>query len=698
MTPDSFRVSKDGVPVRLEPKAFEVLVYLAERAGEVVTRQELLDNVWKGTFVTENALSRAVAQIRKALGDDLQTPRYIETVPTRGYRLIAPLEHGTDDVVSAPAKRSSRRSLLLAVAAALVLALALSIFLIRRPQVAVTPLQETLGAHQLTRYPGLDLFPSFSPDGSAVAYSSDHSGSVHIYISQLQGGREIQVTSGNDGEIQPAWSPDGRTLAFVSATRGGIWLVPALGGSPVQLTGFGSRPEWSPDGRSIAFQSGVQIEFSATVFESFPPSALWVVDLASGRNRQLTRPGTPVGGHGAPHWRGDGRRIAFVTSNLQTGTIYTIGSDGSALKEIVRRVGDVGTPVYGPDGHSIYYIETQFGGDSRLCRLRLKDDETTVGEPAVLRRSSPGRMHYLALSRDGRRMVWSVIEQSSNLISQSVGPDGLPAGEPKSLTNNTNVRNTVPSFSPDGRQLAYCSIPAGQESNVWLASADGKEARAITSDAGSKYFPHWSPDGTEVVYSVAGGRSFSVNAVSLATGRSRHLLDLPDVTTNTSLSPDGRSITFDHRTGEESVVWTAGLDGTTPRRVTSDSQRAGFPVWSPQGDRLAVAVLFPGGSALGTMPAGGGAIRVLTPAEGECWPNSWSPDGNQIAFARRYHGVWNIWSAAASGREPPRQLTSYASPATIVRFPAWSPDGGRIVFELGVPRGNIWISDTVRRE
>src|SRR5256885_6323390 len=87
----AFRISKRGEPVRIEPKALQVLIVLLQRREQLVTKQELFDTVWPGVAVTENALTRAIAQLRKTLGDDAVAPRYIETVPTRGYRFVAAL-------------------------------------------------------------------------------------------------------------------------------------------------------------------------------------------------------------------------------------------------------------------------------------------------------------------------------------------------------------------------------------------------------------------------------------------------------------------------------------------------------------------------------------------------------------------------------------------------------------------------------
>jgi DNA-binding winged helix-turn-helix (wHTH) protein len=86
---DNFRVTKGGASKQLTPRAFDLLVYLMERRGRVVEKQEIFEAIWKETFVTDNALMRAVKEIRGVLGDNANAPRYLETVHKRGYRFIA---------------------------------------------------------------------------------------------------------------------------------------------------------------------------------------------------------------------------------------------------------------------------------------------------------------------------------------------------------------------------------------------------------------------------------------------------------------------------------------------------------------------------------------------------------------------------------------------------------------------------------
>jgi DNA-binding winged helix-turn-helix (wHTH) protein len=299
-----FRVTRAGESIRLEPKAVELLLFLAANAGRLVTKAEIQEAVWKDTFVADNALTRLVAQIRKALGDDAREARYIETVPTRGYRFVARLESGGEgmgmDAAAAepsPARPRWLRGLRAAAVVATLLALtfvALGLWA-RSGRTAVVLGQaprKGLGGiqRQVSTSAQLNQFPCFSPDGSSVAFTTLRGGSMEIVVRALApGAREVEVTSDGMQNVQPAFSPDGRLIAFHSVKRGGLWLVPASGGVPRQLTTLGSRPAWSPDGAHIAFQSQSWVGSAEGFSVAGEGSTIWVVGSAGGRSPRSRR-------------------------------------------------------------------------------------------------------------------------------------------------------------------------------------------------------------------------------------------------------------------------------------------------------------------------------------------------------------------------------------------------------------------------
>ncbi len=741
--PAAFRLLKAGTPVRIEPKALEVLLHLIERRERVVTKQELLDDVWRGTAVTENSLTRAVAQIRKLLGDDLQSPRYIQTVPTKGYRFIGQLqqeeveaaEERVPEVLPAPppaalvtvdregdrepprgqtlsprlAGRVRRRTAFVVMATIIVTVIAIVAarllvwFLVPRPSPPLPSPGESrpsIAARPLRATARVQSFPTFSPDGESVAYSLEVDGTTHIFRSRIGSADETQVSRG-DGESQPAWSPDGKSIAYVALRRGGIWIVPATGeGEPVRLTTFGSRPQWSPDGREIAFQSDEGTESGWTAFDALPRSTIWIVNVSTGRAAPLTREGHPAGGHGAPAWRRDGNRLAFTSCEVEWCGIYTIARDGSGLATIITDTRGLSSPVFAREGNALYYVLTRYN-NSLLMSVAIDSSgaRTADAAPVRLRSSGPGVMQQVAISRDGFRLAWTLVEESSDLYSIPAQPPSGEGGEAKQLTRNPTFRSIFPAFSPDGTKIAYSAAAAGEDSGIWIVDADGANAKAVAVGPGLKQRTAWSRDGYSILYAAWNAQPMSWKSgpallqVSLVTGRSSVVAELPRDASAPMLSPDGSTVAFNRTFGGVASVWLSPVARTEPRQLTANNAFARFPRWSPSGRQLAVQVRTEGGgSAVGVVDVGSAALKIITTERGDAVPYGWSPDGKEISFAARRAGVWNIYAIPVNGGRE-RKLTGNASTNVWFGSPVWSPAGDRIVYEAGSPKANVWISE-----
>src|SRR2546430_5038866 len=221
--PATFRAFKAGQVISLEPKALRLLLFLIQNRGRLIEKEEILDSIWTGTHVTENALVREIAKLRKTLGDDPKSPKYIQTVHTRGYRFIAEVEvrnpsenlsranseeyelaahantEGHLPVIAAPRQHPQQKSWAMRLAVAgILIALASGILLGLRAHKASNSSATTLPLtiRQITTWSGLDSNPAFSPDGESIAYSSDHNGDFEIYLRSLApDGRDIQLTT-----------------------------------------------------------------------------------------------------------------------------------------------------------------------------------------------------------------------------------------------------------------------------------------------------------------------------------------------------------------------------------------------------------------------------------------------------------------------------------------------------------------------
>lgn len=702
------RVTKAGQPLALEPKAFDLLLLLVSRSGALVTRQEVLDRVWAGVYVTDNAVARVVAQLRRVLGDAARDARYIETVPTRGYRFIGPVQRQlappsvpptvSDEPPGLPAASPqpppvppARNGEHPYWAAAFALLAFLSLFLAwrsaqREPSLSKAPLRT-----QLTSSAGLDAFPAWSPDGTAVAYASDRSGRFELFIRDIAaGGDRLAVTGDGAHNVQPAWSPDGSTLAYHSPGRGGVWVVSRSGGTPRQVSAFGSRPDWSPDGKQLAFQGAPYTEPSAAAFETFGPSSLWTVPVAGGTPRRITTGWRPEGSHTRPTWFPDGKRLFFASQALEVTTFWIVDVTSGALTRVHEPGRRALDPMLTPDGRGVYYVRMDTHFD--LWRLPLDADGTAAGPAQLVLPPSELDVRHVAVHPDGRQLAYVAMSTVAGLRTLPLHPDGVPAGPSIRLAEDAVRTARRPSFSPDARAVVFERQSAGLPPAVWLFDLRHATARVLARTDDGETDPAWSPDGREVYYVTGRGARRALHAVQVDSGAARSVLPLATTEQDVlrpRLSPDGTRLAYTRSQEGQLEVWVRTMSDGTSQRVARLGDGAAFPIWSPDGRALAVDVWRDGHAQAHVVDLASGEVTQISRGVEQAWVRSWSPDGSRVAFAAASEGRWNVWSGTRDGREQ-RQLTRYADEHHYVRNPDWSPKGDRLVYEFASFTGNIW--------
>lgn len=707
---DAYRLHKAGVAVPLEPKAFNLLVWMVQRPAQLLTKQEIFEAIWPRTAVTDHALTRVIALLRRALGDEAREARYIETVPTRGYRWVCPVEvvfhRSASPSIVAESPLQSRRA---GVAAALTLgaaALALSVWAPWRdasgaPSIAVAQGIRAVWPRQQTTHPGLDLQPAYSPQGDALAFVSDFSGAQEIYVRDL-GAAGIETAVTNDGaqNVQPAWSPDGRLLAYHSNRQGGIWIVPARGGIPRQVAATGSRPAWSPDGRRLAFQSDEQIDVTPMAFAVQSGSTLWIVNADGTDLHELTSASHPVGGHAAPAWSRDGRLIAFSNSDAGAGGGLWLLDLATREPRVLYRGQGLFEFVFAPDDSAIYAA----GGEAMIVRLPLdpkthamNGPRTVVPVPGV-----PG-VRGLTMSANGDRLAFAGVSLSSHIWAQPIDSDGSASAPPQQLTNDTSRRNSMAAVSPDGSQVAYMSSRGGEPPNLWVMNRRGGGRVQLTTDDAAEDQPLWSADGRRIAFNSERRGTNGVWTADLRTRREELLFDLTSMRTHADapkpagriaevrLAPSMRRAAFSvvsPATGRR-VMHVTGMGTFAPRALTDGALSVGYPAWSPDERSLAVEVKEGSSTNAGVIDLRSGRLRLVTHERGQTWVRSWSPDGRKIAVAALRNGSWSLqWVEVEGGRQG--TITPPARSNIYMRYPDWSPRGDVVVFERGELRGNIW--------
>ncbi len=692
------RVTRASTPLALEPKAFDLLLLLSANRDRVVEKDEIIERLWRDVGVTDNALTRVVAHLRRDLGDEADRARYIETVRTRGYRFLPELEplRRAPPMAAIPPRRRRLVALSAAIALATAVIALIGLHALRKPA-AVPPTASDARrfAVQMTFAPGYDGEPSFSPDGQSIAYTSERDGALEIFIRRLDGGPELQITHGG-GSVDPAFSPDGRWIAFHSRTRGGLWLVSSLGGEPRQLTESGSQPAWSPDGRQIAFRSQGGWAVGPELWPGAHGSVIAVVDVSSGHTRQLTTMARPPAGQGSPAWLPDGRAIVFAAGDFDRQGIYVVGADDGVVETMVESPGNASDkfevwrdPVPLPDGTAILAVRSTRGDSIERLALPARRREPVAVMPLL-----PLGTCGLAASPDGRRLAYALTSVEGRIEMLPVDDQGHRAGSPRTIAHNPTLRLPNPRFSPDGQWIVCRRFhPGAAIDNLAVNVETGAIREIAPSTGGGAGWGRWWASPTEV--QLGGVR------VDIVTGRRREIGDLPGyasiadryhpLVNSLQLSPDGSCLLFAAAVGraQELFSWPLGQENAV--QVTRLGRIADYPVWSRDGTRIVAQVADVGAEAheLWVLAADGANPRQLPTAPGRSWTGSFSPTGATVTYAALRGAQWDV---AVAGPDLPERLFGLGvSEAAYVRYPDWSPLGDQIAYEHTAVKGEVWV-------
>ena len=521
-----------GAAVHVEPKAMAVLLRLAARRGEVARREELIQEVWDGTFVTDDVLKRCISELRRAMADGSKEPRVIETIPKVGYRLLVPVE-AVEPQTEGPAARgmAGKRGFLAAAAVVLFGAIAGATFWkLATPSANAAPRLLQLSSERMA------AFAAFSPDARQFAFASpgEIGDNWDIWLRIVGEPEARRLTTSNSPDLGPSWSPDGKQIAFVriDAGIGHIYIVSPMAGGERRLLEFPvRRPElsWSPDGRWIAAAQA-------------PPPGLFfgtgihLVPVAGGESHPVTVP-TASNFEMTPAISPDGSTLAYLScrgaSPAFACDVYVVSLDAEGrARDEPRRLTEQGFWGGGGlawlrDSRSIVY-STMAMRFSRLWRVRADGS------------APPERVDFAGLGVVGPstvpccdKLAFVRNSEDSDIYRFQPGAGATPLLASSAFDAN-------PQYSPDGRRIAFGSSRADEHDEIWLANADGSNVTRLTR-GGSRFrgSPRWSPDGS--------------------------------------------TIAFDADTNGHWDIWTIGVDGSGLRQITADAADENMPSWSHDG-------------------------------------------------------------------------------------------------------------------
>lgn len=503
--------------------------------------------------------------------------------------------------------------------------------------VSALPLES---AQQLTSAAGWEGEAALSPDGSMLAYASDESGNLDIWILDSRGGEPIRRTNDPAPDRSPAWMPDGSEILFVSARDGttSIWKIPRLSGAPVLWIPDALDPAPSPDGRTVAFarrdasgdtriavaplnapsETKLLTGRDGGLWEHRSPAwspdgtkicytdsqDLWLVPSSGGEARRLTTDGA---GDVEPAWSSDGRRVYFSSYREGTFALWSVAASGGAPVRLTPGTGPERRPTISRDGSSMAF--SSYREDHNVVILDLGSGEKS--------RIGGSKLEFRpAISSDETRLAFVTDRWGQISLAIQSLQDGKPHGPPIRLTDHPGS-SSAPAFSPDGNWIAYYRVVDGQR-DIWIVPSAGGVATRFTDDPGIDIHPAWSPDGRFLAFGsdrdgisriwVAaveeGRRSGAPRRVS--TGETNDLAP--------RWSPDGESIAFVGSHDEHTDAWIVDAAGQAPPRRITTGAEAHHLRWLPGGDSILVSGTWGEGvMSIRTVPLDGGPPRPLAP-------------------------------------------------------------------------------------
>jgi Tol biopolymer transport system component/DNA-binding winged helix-turn-helix (wHTH) protein len=633
---------KRGRGVRLQHLPARMLILLVSHAGEIVTREQLRNELWpEGTFVAFDAgLNTAIRKVRQALDDDSGRARYIETIPREGYRFIAPVRLPPPGVL-APANVLSFPTTVLAtppaptgVARLLWICLGVAFLVVATAGAWIAgrlaqprPLVATV-AQPLDSLEGSKGFPAISPDGSQVAFSWDGLGGAApgIYVTSIRGGEPRLFTPATGHDISPVWSPDGTRMTFRRWTGlvQAVMVAPVTGGAPRQLAETdGYFVAWTPDSQSVLFT--VQSK-KASGFE------LWSVPAGGGEPRQIPTPRglNPYDRFG---YSPDGTMLAYETwpSSSEEPQIMVRSANGATARQVTTLHSRIYGWTWTPDSRG-FVISNDSQGSKRLYEVSL---DSPKREPVPIAGAAedaeyPAMAREIHASSDQFALVYVNPRRVCNFYGASLAwnREGVPrlTAPPSRFLASTRVSDS-PQISPDGRRMVFISNRSGFQ-EIWLAGVTGTNPVQLTHFASPEHKPgsaRWSPDSSQLVFDVEELRIHHIYVLSIEGGAMRQLTEGADDTVRPSWSRNGQWIYMgSQRTGRWEIwripVEAGGKGPSAAKRMEGSSGFEGFE--TPDGS----ALLCGEHGQLWRVPVDGGPPSLLVEK-----------------------GVWNGWWAFAPG-------------------------------------------------
>ncbi|MDQ4120057.1 MAG: winged helix-turn-helix domain-containing protein [Acidobacteriota bacterium] len=696
--------------VQLPPKALELLILLVERRGEIVSREELLETVWRETFVEESNINYTVSLLRKTLSER-DKAAFIQTVPKRGYRFVAPVrsikkpieransnrkeillatqiqthilteeiieEDEADEPKLLPAKTAPWKQAALWIGAAMVLLAAVGFlgFWYLRPK---TNSIANIKFQKLTDT-GDIFFPVISPDGNFAAYSKVES----AFVQDIQSGSVVELKIPGIkkyGYLQ--FSPDSNSLYFRNQSSifipSDILQIPRLGGAHrLVAQNVWSNFSFSHDGKLLAF---------VRVFPNENKQALIIKNLETGRERELTGRHAPEQFYvrAFPAWSPEGSRITLIIQKQRSQFLKVVSVELEDGREEEVKTGDlkgVEQIVWNPDCDG-FIASARENQRFQLWKIYYPSGDV---EPITNDLSSH---RFLSISADGKKLLTMQVFFYSNIWTADANFNNQ-----KQLTFGTSKNDGFFGIDRlDNDRIVYASNEGESlEWNLWIVDTKDGSRRQLTSGSRND-FPTVSADNKFIYFNS--NRSGQIHIWRIGTG-GENLMQITSGENEShlypQLSPDDAWLYYIKKTQKNSAIWRKSLTHGKEEKLTDERKisPSNFLAISPDGKLLVtqnlteklvseatnqtyqIAVISAENPQdLRFFDISGGKVEVY-----------WTPDSKAIEYHSFSPEGAKLWRLNLEDKSAPKPVAFFSRERLF--YVDWSKDGKTIAFSRG---------------
>lgn len=641
---------RDNKPISITPKAFEVLQILVENHGHLVERDKLLNAVWAESFVEEGNLTFTIGLLRKTLGEDKQNPRFIETVPKRGYRFIAEVKNflpESPNVIEPTVQPqnshqngwSRRQKSFVVLITFLTATIGIGLWYVRSKSVeSNAPILSVPFNLETISTNGKVFSAAISPDGKWVVYTNRNNGKQSVWVRELDSSENVEIIPPEEVNYrQFKFSPDGNSLYFSRQINSAnepaaVYRVPLRGGIPTKIiSNVWHHFSLSPDGEKISYHRCCQNKN-----ENY---SIWIANSADGQNeRKIVSTQFPLR-IGDNRISPDGKKIAFAVGQSENEAndfgLKIVDIESGTESELTKdKFFNIKHIEWLPDQSGLLLTASKIPNK----QYRIWQVSTVTGEVQPLTKDS-ANYAVLSLDKSGSRLVSTQTKEDFHLQLRNLENPTLK----KILINATRA-----SFAPDGKILFYSLMTGNDE--IWSINADGSGQRQLTNNAADDRYPIASPtDGSIFFTSNRTGEAhiWRINA----DGSNQTQITQTAGSFPLLVSPDGKWV-FYHRNIDK-TLWRISTNGGKEELILN--KRKDSLAISPDGKQVAFAENQGGQKFLQIVNLiDGQIIKNLSIADSKLnlLQIEWLPDGKSLTYIQTDDKSKNstLWMQTLDGK------------------------------------------------